>query len=385
MPIGTSDGEVYNSRLDYLIQTAPRRGLEGSTEPADALKSSGGTNTTPGANSSVRASNSLGNAIAGVAGIGIDEAQGYLDLTSRPEDTEVGEVLHKTASPLVNITDKDIDRAVNIGMEVGPLSFMGVQSRTFNKVALEQAKKMEADGLSHDEIWKETGTFKGADGKWRQEIPDKNAKVNKIGTEARLGDLLEHPELYDAYPGLSDMKVYNDDMFPNRPKDAVNAGHYIRFGREAVKDKGVILHEIQHTIQDREFFAQGGSPGYVGKDFKLKYEDEVNKLRPELLKLNAQKVLTKQEGERLDYLRQVFQKYVEYSRKADVQARENYLSLAGEVESRNVDTRADLSPTERQKMPPQWTEDTPRSKQIVRKTPGKTTPYRDPKDGFLTY
>jgi len=57
--------------------------------------------------------------------------------------------------------------------------FMGDLSKTWNKEAAERAAAMEKAGADPRAIWQETGTFKGADGKWRQEIDDSVAKLRE--------------------------------------------------------------------------------------------------------------------------------------------------------------------------------------------------------------
>ncbi len=66
------------------------------------------------------------------------------------------------------------------------------------------------------------------------------------------------------------------------------------------------------------------------------------------------------------------------------------MALAGETESRNVQTRVDMTPSERMKIPPIDTEDIERTSQIVRQEPGLATPYRkkapyNNSEDFLTY
>lgn len=50
--------------------------------------------------------------------------------------------------------------------------FIGATAKTWDKAAAEKAQKMLQSGADHRQVWKETGTFKGADGALRQEIPD---------------------------------------------------------------------------------------------------------------------------------------------------------------------------------------------------------------------
>jgi hypothetical protein len=56
--------------------------------------------------------------------------------------------------------------------------FMGDLSKTWDKAAADKAVQMEKAGKDPRAIWQETGTFKGPDGKWRQEIDDSAATFN---------------------------------------------------------------------------------------------------------------------------------------------------------------------------------------------------------------
>lgn len=54
-------------------------------------------------------------------------------------------------------------------------TFIGPNSKSWNKRNFEKAKKLEKKGVSPREIWKQTGTGRSLDGKWRQEISDAEA------------------------------------------------------------------------------------------------------------------------------------------------------------------------------------------------------------------
>ena len=56
--------------------------------------------------------------------------------------------------------------------------YVGERARTANKLELSNAKQMLKDGADSETIRKETGWFKGYDGKWRFEISDKDIDIN---------------------------------------------------------------------------------------------------------------------------------------------------------------------------------------------------------------
>lgn len=60
-------------------------------------------------------------------------------------------------------------------------SFAGERARTASEDDLNRAKQMKRDGNSREEIFRETGWFQGADGKWRFEINDSNMQYDASG------------------------------------------------------------------------------------------------------------------------------------------------------------------------------------------------------------
>ena len=307
----------------------------------------------------------------------LNQPLGEIKSTSK-EDTPV---VATTASPLVTITEGDVGEAINVGMGAGPASIAGVRAATLPRAAYDLAVDAEKQGFNAQEIFKSTGFFKGADGQWRFEIDDSGAKYfpeNLKGDQKLLSDVLSHKELFDAYPELKTVKIREE------PRLGAGASYQqdiklLLMGPQALKDKGILVHEIQHAIQGVENFNKGGTPGRSGKDYNLMLEQDVSKLRPEFLKLQnkemAGELLTDKQQAKLDYLKAVFKKYVEYGRAGDARAREMYENLAGEVEARNAQHRVDLTPAERMRFNPVDTEDVKRVDQLVRQHPALTTPY----------
>lgn len=98
----------------------------------------------------------------------------------------------------------------------GRAIFIGAKAKTWNAAKAAKAKAMEAAGKDARTIWQETGTFKGADGHWRQEISDEASRVNigRVpqfgGTQAQsglVGDAMQHRRLFDAYPDLNNIEL----------------------------------------------------------------------------------------------------------------------------------------------------------------------------------
>ena len=196
----------------------------------------------------------------------------------------------------------------------------GLKAETADKSALEKAMKLEKDGTDSEKIRKETGWFKGYDGKWRFEIDNselefktdieknraaaielakmkaKSAEiewkiVNDTATEAeeneyysldekmvqlrkwqKLSDVINHPKLFKAYPQLKDVNVYYEISSLNRGLYS-SKGNVIRLNPMCPigEQKEIIIHEIQHAIQRIEDFANGSSLEYWEN---LGYSDE---------------------------------------------------------------------------------------------------------------
>lgn len=105
------------------------------------------------------------------------------------------------------------------GKDVSLNSFAGEKAITANVGKLDQAKAMLENGADEVEIWQKTGWFKDKDGAWKFEIGDSKARLNpNFKSSGRLGELLEHEELFKAYPELKDISVkkISDDI----PKEA---------------------------------------------------------------------------------------------------------------------------------------------------------------------
>ena len=77
---------------------------------------------------------------------------------------------------------------------------------------------MAAKGVDPRQIWKETGTFKGPDGHWRQEIDDSLARMKsgvplprrsingELHADFKVKDAMQHDPLFAAYPSTADIQ-----------------------------------------------------------------------------------------------------------------------------------------------------------------------------------
>lgn len=160
--------------------------------------------------------------------------------------------------------------------------FIGENARTWSQANANKFLKLEKEGKNPLEIWKETGTFRAPDGQLKQEIPDNLAKLranfdaaiaNKAnnyvsGIEGPIGGMLEHSELFKAYPDLLTNLRYTASKQADWLPESVAGGQYSRTigGKEKISTStkteedalSKLMHELQHAVQTREKWQSGG-------------------------------------------------------------------------------------------------------------------------------
>ena len=322
--------------------------------------------------------------------------------------------------------------------------FVGPKSATWDAQAARRAQDLEKAGKSQAEIWQETKTFRGADGNWRQEISDlgsqfltaeglqakakamrageeelkkrvaqskehpdlfpkqlteaqkqvrQQIKESKIAREGQHGVefdtnwrgnfaqyVLEHPELYKAYPHLKDVIVKQGESGPY--KGMMTAGSptnvEISIYKKGLQDdpRSTALHEMQHAIQTYEGWSPGGNAAMAFRDpraFEILDELRQKALKPmslEEYKKAYSGVLVSDATLKKEYSK--YKKSLpDYVKNLDrdlqqTAAFEYYKRLAGEAEARATQARAPLSLSERAKIEPEQSFDVPFKQQIVK-------------------
>ena len=212
----------------------------------------------------------------------------------------------------VNIQGVPFDQVVDTtGQQDGDgrrYSFGGRNANRADLDALNHAQEMERQGVSMDTIFRETGWYTGADGKWRFEIDDSGMEYSRWGDlrredraeyarfrelegkfidgsitmdeqnelrqlleeghgagraeeqqTLRLPDFVRHDELYQNYPQLRQAGL----RFTRLPEGTRGTFD----GQDIVLDESLrsapedtLVHEIQHAIQRAEGFTGGASP-----------------------------------------------------------------------------------------------------------------------------
>ena len=154
------------------------------------------------------------------------------------------------------------------------------------------AREMEEAKKDAKAIKMATGWERGADGKWRYEIPDakikdtidvgggnivKRYEEGMLWNDGKLEDAVDAPKLFEAYPQLKNIKIHTDAVMNYMPSN----GYYnpqtktITIHAADLKYLNSILnHEIQHAIQNIEGFAQGGNSKTVRSRIQKIIDDE---------------------------------------------------------------------------------------------------------------
>ena len=136
-----------------------------------------------------------------------------------------------------------------------------------------QALKMAQNGTDNETIRKTTNWFQDKNGDWKFEFSDKYMTLKNIKLEKnktyKLGNILMHDILFEAYPELANYKVSFKNMKANGSYN--NSSKSIRINNNKINSKlsieSTLIHEIQHAIQNVEGFEKGAS----SKPSKLRY------------------------------------------------------------------------------------------------------------------
>lgn len=300
------------------------------------------------------------------------------------------------------------------------------EERTTRMDFLSVARKMEEEKKDAKAIKIATGWERGADGKWRFEIPDfhfnyekwkdnnkelldsmddkdyrnimryekefyedlspirkknfdelRSRTGYKIKQELTLGDVLEGKgadTLFKYYPELRDVKFKFSNLgadtfgiYNNKTKTIEVNDAFLYSPRKAERN---LQHEVQHVIQHLEGFAKGGNQFQVRGEVKKKFSEvikQIRQLRAEGKEDEAKAIVEKNRG-----------LYNAYTKNDDYNS---YKSLAGEVEARNVQERMNMTPEERRKTLAESTEDVARKDQIFLGVGDVSFSLRDMADG----
>jgi hypothetical protein len=253
--------------------------------------------------------------------------------------------------------------------------FIGKGARTWDALAAQKAKLLADMGTDPRTIWQQTGTWKGPDGKWRQEISDQSAKLTLgRGSPDEYGAIeaktfegaLKHQQLKRAYPEL------NNVTFQHWPNESYQGANFdpsemiVTMGQKAMEpQRGVALHELQHVIQRNEGFAKGGSPSNVLDEYYSGINKQLSSLAKEMDSLpEFERKFDQAKQAEFNVLQSKYQELM--NQKLSANAEEAYRRLAGEAEARAVQSRMNMTPAQRRATFPEESYDVPLNELIIR-------------------
>lgn len=319
-----------------------------------------------------------------------------------------------------NPSDKERKPEFQFIGEKGAAHMDKVEEATIRLDNLSIARQMEDAGKDAKTIKLATGWERGADGKWRYEISDANIKdtidlgkgISKkrfeedmLWNSGRLGNVIEAPELFKAYPQLKDIHIETDSIVNDMPSNGEFNANSNRITIHAYRLKylnSILNHEIQHAIQHIEGFATGGTPEHVEKEFDAAktewraraYAHELeetakelggeynlteveNALGKEYKEMGMEDLLPDKEtrikganyfarGYADRSMDEAIRRFrLDESAGSDFNPYAEYMHIAGEVEARNVSARLGMTPEERRRTLALETEDVSREDQII--------------------
>lgn len=234
-----------------------------------------------------------------------------LTIASRPllRSGSMGSIAYRNGT--VNLQGVPFDQVVDTTQQQEDerqYSFGGRNANAADLDALNRAQELERQGVAMETIFRDTGWYTGADGKWRFEIDDSGMEYSRWGDlrredraefarfrelegkfidgsitmdeqnelrqlleeghgagraeeqqTLRLPDFVRHDELYQNYPQLRQAGL----RFTRLPEGTRGTFD----GQDIVLDESLrsapedtLVHEIQHAIQRAEGFTGGASP-----------------------------------------------------------------------------------------------------------------------------
>lgn len=362
MTIGSADGQAYQDEmdlhLDRPIPTSEMSALSprsGAQQWQDAIAKNQQTQQTkPSMGEQVldiagKTGETLWNALPPVMGAKWMEKHS----TDVPGQTDPTEATQGAANVALGLAGGGTSFASkgSLGVFGGPIG-ASISLTPGRRIA----EAMEQAGRSRENIFDTTGWWRGSsDKKWMFEINDNALKAKPLiqvahpdnGIEGQLKNFIEHDKLFESYPHLQNMKVRINPQYSPNEKEGVthlwddNGGllkePWIELGGKvnakglSEDQKSVLLHELNHTIQEVEGFAPGGGPAWTREAVLKNLLGKARNLKPGTEDhekvLNAISWLTKGMN----------------PKQAEGAARElgyeMYKNLPGEVTSRNVQTR----------------------------------------------
>lgn len=294
-------------------------------------------------------------------------------------------------------------------------SYGGVNANTADQKTLARAQELQIQGEDDERVRKETGWHTGMEGKLRFEIDDSKMKYHRGGDaafsrnhpdyaeyqklvdkmltgsaeawkpedqerlqeldktwgreygrlservdrgSATLEDVIDHEELFQAYPQLRNVRVEFKELpgntqgyfSPSENKIALDSK--LRSAPEAT-----IIHEIQHAIQKAEGFASGASPEYWQQHRDEAKEARIADIREEIARLEEQlpwdlNRWTAEDDAIEAKIGELEDSIIDIQNGVGMDSYDLYRNTAGEIEARDAASRRGLTPEQRRAAPP---------------------------------
>lgn len=316
------------------------------------------------------------------------------------------------------ITTPGSETAAATQRRTGPperYSYGGVNANTADQKTLARAQELQMQGEDDERVRKETGWHTGMEGKLRFEIDDSKMKYHRGGDaafsrnhpdyaeyqklvdkmltgsaeawkpedqgrlqeldktwgreygrlservdrgSATLEDVIDHEELFQAYPQLRNVRVEFKELpgntqgyfSPSENKIALDSK--LRSAPEAT-----IIHEIQHAIQKAEGFASGASPEYWQQHRDEAKEARIADIREEIARLEEQlpwdlNRWTAEDDAIEAKIGELEDSIIDIQNGVGMDSYDLYRNTAGEIEARDAASRRELTPEQRRAAPP---------------------------------
>ena len=206
-----------------------------------------------------------------------------------------GEISEEDAEAAFNdMYDPEIDMQQGLGGLQH--SYAGANANGANLESLREAQEMQQAGADMESIRKATGWHEGMDGKWRFEINDSRMQLRAAAADipnyTTLGELVDAPELFEAYPDMADLSVTFHTLEDgqnggySRKFDSIELSRDLKNRPEALLNS--LIHEAQHAIQNREGFASGANPAYWNRRMENGFDSRTAEERREGARLQEQ-------------------------------------------------------------------------------------------------
>lgn len=244
--------------------------------------------------------------------------------------------------------------------EKGARNLDNIEESTHRMDNLAIAKDMETNGKDSESIWLATGWEKGADNKWRYEIPDLDISRETVYDETGKPIVVPTAKQWFEYHNRNNeslQPLYLKDFKPT--EEEIDEAEFLGYELSKIMDIYPELGEIKIIIHPKE---KSMAEAFYSPKLKLiSFREDNISFHKDIIH-EVQHAIQGVEG------------FAGGARLADFKTSENpyeeYRKTAGEVEARNVQERFNMFPEERREKPLSSTEDVARREQTLRYSDG---------------